>query len=229
MNNHLTLQLVYQAILLIMQAINQIYDILPPKGKTVAFSVLLLLQASRAIRNLWVNPNGTPATLPYDPSGDTKTGFKLPSILIFLLLLPAAARAQDQGFMVGFAFNNNGSPQILGSGSYDKEIFTNTYSISGYDITPIKQEGTLIPKLKFTPYTGFLYRVASLGKIDVFAKGAGGLATTGTNTTGAGIIGGLIRYPFGKGWSINAGGEGSYSPINGTDAILRVGFRYGGK
>lgn len=224
----LSIQIIVQAVLLLMQGINQVMDLLPAKGKAVAMSLLLVCQTFIAIRNLWVNPDGTHATLPYTPPGVAKNGFKMPSILCAILLLPALARAADQGFTVGMAFDSNGSPQILGSGSYDKEIGMKIYSITGYDILPIKVEGKAIPQLKFTAFTGFLYDTITIGKLHFFLKGAGGVAATGDVTTGTGIYGGLFRYPIGKGWSVNAGGEGAYSPINGTDAIIRLGFRYGG-
>lgn len=149
--------------------------------------------------------------------------------MVCLMESPGMAQDTSQGFSLGVAYSQDGSPQIAGWGTYDKQISGGIYSYSGYDILPIWHSGSKIPQLKFTPFTGIAYQFAQLHKLRLFAFGAGGLSTTGEVTTGAGKYGGFGHYSLGRGWGLIAGAEGSYSPINGTDAIIRMGFRYGVK
>jgi hypothetical protein len=152
-------------------------------------------------------------------------------LILLLLLLPLPAFAQ-QGFSVGAAYNQNALPNIQAWGTYDRAlpgISANLYSYSGYDVMPLWQEGSTIPKLKFTAFTGLALQVAKLNWLTLFIQGAGGMATTNDVTTGMGQYGGFAHCALGKGWGFIVGGQGSYSPINGTDAIVRAGFRYGVK
>jgi hypothetical protein len=159
---------------------------------------------------------------------ERKTTMRYLLLLCLLILIPLPVFAQ-QGFSVGLAYNQNGDPAIQGWGTYDRAIQEKLYSYSGYDVLPLWQEGAKVPQLKFTAFTGLAYQVAKLNWLTLWIQGAGGMATTGDVTTGMGNYGGFAHCALGKGWGFIAGGQGSYSPIAGTDAILRFGFRYGVK
>src|SRR5574343_258332 len=130
------------------------------------------------------------------------------------------------GLSLGVCYNQNATPQFAGWGSYDKLIAANIYSYSGYDVMPLKTESNGQSKMKFTPFTGFAYRISKSDNLSIFVFGAGGVSTTGDVVTGAGKYGGFGHYRISKRFGIVIGGEGSYSPINGTDAIFRTGLRF---
>jgi hypothetical protein len=148
---------------------------------------------------------------------------------LFFLVAPAHAQETSQGVTTGLAFNNNASPQVQGWATYDKQLKGKLFSYSGIDISPIKQENTFIPKLKFTAFSGFALQSASIGKLSLWIIGAPGLATTGDETGIQGSVGGFGHYRLGRGWGIIVGAQGNFSSIQNTDATLRFGFRYGVK
>jgi hypothetical protein len=146
--------------------------------------------------------------------------------LLFLIAVPAMAQ---QGITFGMAYANEGTPQLMGCGTYDQSISGPLFSYSGYNILPIWQGNSKLPQLQFTAFTGLALRVATMGKLQLFVQGAGGLASTGDVTTGAANYGGFGHIAIGRGWGLIVGGEGNYSPISGTNATLRLGVRYGVK
>ena len=152
-------------------------------------------------------------------------------ILIALLFISVVGLAQDtsKGVTVGMAFNQNATPQISGWGTYDHQISGRLFSYSGYDVAPLIQANSKIPKLKFLAFSGFAVHTATLGKLSLWLMGAGGMATTGDTVTGSGNFGGFGHYALGNGWGLILGAQGNYSPISGTDATIRAGFRYGVK
>ena len=160
----------------------------------------------------------------FNVSGGTKA-----ILLLFALTACSMPVQAQQGFTLGAAYANKGTPEIMGWGAYDHALTGNLYSYSGYNVLPIWQTGSKIPQLQFTAFTGLAYRFATLNKLSLFVQGAGGLASTGDVTTGAANYGGFGHLELGKGWGLIMGGEGNYSPISGTNGTLRVGFRYGVK
>jgi hypothetical protein len=159
---------------------------------------------------------------------------RLITAILSLLLLSSISLAQTgQGVTVGFAFNQNGSPQVTGWGTYDKQLTDKLYSYSGYDVTPISQfvvdSKLTIPQVKFTAFTGFAVKAAQISKLTLFLLGTGGFATTGETISGAGGAGGFVHYPLPHNWGLIIAAQGSYSVITGTDAIIRFGLRYGVK
>jgi hypothetical protein len=149
--------------------------------------------------------------------------------MLFFLAAPLQAQETTQGVTAGMAFNNNGTPQLLGWATYDKQIKGKLYSYNGIDVSPYKQETTFIPKLKFTAFSGFALQSAQIGKLSLWILGAPGLATTGDETGIQGSVGGFGHIKLGKGWGLILGAQGNFSSIQSTDATLRFGFRYGVK
>ncbi|MBN1567948.1 MAG: hypothetical protein JXA73_08870 [Acidobacteria bacterium] len=227
----LSVNMVIQILMTLLQAYNAVSDMLPDDWKGGAAAIMAIIQAVVAAIAHFKNPDGSSAKVAYIPPPKTPRVNTLLFSIFFLAALVPLAGAQDssQGFSLGVAYNQNGDPQFAGWGTYDKHLGAGLYSYSGYDVLPLKQDGSKFPQLKFTPFTGFAYRAAKLDRLSLFAFGAGGISTTGEVVTGAGKYGGFGHYDLGKGWGLVAGAEGSYSPINGTDAIIRFGFRYGVK
>jgi hypothetical protein len=156
-------------------------------------------------------------------------------ILLGALALPAPASAETtaQGLTFGMAYNQNGSPQLMVWGTYDRQLSDKIYSYSGYDVTPIDSlviDGKFrVPQLKYTAFSGFAIHAATIDKVTLWLYGAAGLATTGETMTGSGNYGGFAHVILKGNWGLILGAQGSYSPIAGTDAIIRLGFRYGVK
>jgi hypothetical protein len=150
-------------------------------------------------------------------------------LLLVLLVVPVIAQDTNQGFTLGLAWNQNASPQLQGWGTYDRRISGKIFSYSGYDVMPLASEEGKVPGLKFNAFTGIALQVTKLDKLTLWIQGAGGVATTGEVTTGQGNFGGFGHIAFNENWGLILGGQGSYSPIQGTDAILRIGLRYGVK
>jgi hypothetical protein len=150
-------------------------------------------------------------------------------VLFFCLAaIPSFAQNQPQkeGITVGLLFDQNAESRLAAFGTYDRNLVSERlYSYSGYDVVPFFEDGKL--KLKFTPFTGLAFKAVTINRLSLFMFGAGGLATTGEVTTGAGKGGGFGHFALGKGWGVIGSVEASYSPISGTDPLVRFGVRYG--
>ena len=235
----LSWNVVVQIIVTLMQAYNQVSDLLPEKWKPGAAVIMGAIQGIVAMISHFSNPDGSSAKLPYEPP---KT-IKLPSVFLMvaaagilcgMFSMPAAAQ-DSQGFSLGVALGNQINP--MGWGTYDKQLSERVWSYSGYDAIPFWEEGAesaetgfkkiLHTKFRFNAFTGLATRIVKINNLSLFLFGAGGLVTTGETTTGSGKYGGFGHYSLGKGWGVIAGGEGNYSPISGTDGMFRFGFRYG--
>jgi hypothetical protein len=149
--------------------------------------------------------------------------------MIAFLCMPADAQETTQGVTGGMAFSQNATPQIMGWGTYDHQLKGKLFSYSGIDVAPIVQPASVIPKLKFTAFSGFAFETATIGKLTLWVIGAPGLATTGNETGVQGSVGGFGHFALGKGWGIIVGGQGNFSSIGNNDATIRFGFRYGVK
>ncbi len=228
----LSINMIVQILGIAGQALNQMIDLFPSaESKGTVAAIIGVIQAFTALLAHFRNPDGTNAKTAYvSPAKklEMRSIFFLPLFLPLFLFMPLRAYAETtQGVTLGAAWNQNASPALQGWGTYDRIITGRLFTYSGYDVTPIHQEGKLIPQLKFSAFTGLAVQAAVIGRITLFVQGAGGLATTAEVTTGSGNFGGFAHIGIGKGCGLILGGQGTYSPISGTDAVLRFGFRYG--
>lgn len=60
-----SVNVVVQILALIAQAANATMDLLPPRGRAIAAGVVALVQGVTAALAHWVNPDGSPAQVPY--------------------------------------------------------------------------------------------------------------------------------------------------------------------
>lgn len=132
--------IVVQILMTLMQAYNQISDLLPAKWKDSATLVMGIVQAVVALIAHYSNPDGTPAALKYvAPVKSTK----LPMVIIGFLVLSSitlpiinAQEAPVQFFAAGLAYNGYATPNVAFTALYAKKlnIGENVYSFNYIDV-----------------------------------------------------------------------------------------------
>jgi hypothetical protein len=116
-------------------------------------------------------------------------------------------------------------------GTFDKRISGPLWSYNGTDIQPYldKATGKNVLRFKLQAFTGLAYMLHDFGRFSLWTSAAGGVASTGDTTTGLAKYSGFAHIPIRGAWGLIVGGEGSYSPLSGSDGIFRVGLRIGMK
>lgn len=223
---------IVQALIIICGALVDTYDLVPVKMQKYVLMVCVGISAVLGIIHQFYNPDGTPAAAPWlKKLDDIKKKAGILPLLVLAALIPCGqANAQGgQGFSLGMAYNQAGTPQLMGWTTYDRDLTAtgDMVSYSGYDLLPMEVAGQTMPKLKFTPFTGLAYRFIKACKLKVYSFVAGGISTNGDATGGAVKYGGFFHFYLGKGWGAIGGAEGTYSPVGENDFILRSGIRYG--
>jgi hypothetical protein len=65
----LSLNIIIQSLAMVMQILNQTLDLLSPKNKSYALVAISVLQVVTGVLAHFYNPNGTPASTAYNPTG----------------------------------------------------------------------------------------------------------------------------------------------------------------
>jgi len=200
--------IVIQILMTLMQAYNQISDLLPAKWKDTAALVMGIIQSVVALLAHYSNPDGTPAASAY--AVPKKDGIKMPSIFLFLVagfLLCAPLQAQTDAIYVGGVANTDVTDNFkfsaqhehLWSGQYNAlwSIYTTTtYDMSGIQLRPkidlskmqyTATEGAETIILKPFPWMGVLAK----GEI-----GVNGVQNTAVSLAAAG--GGGLKFSHNK-------------------------------
>lgn len=137
----------------------------------------------------------------------------------------------DQLIVGGLGYTQNSNP--FGWGVYAKHVSGIFYSYNGFDVKSIKGEYVAvgkyqIPKMEFSPFTGFALRATQIGKVSLWTHATGGIAADGNAVVGAVGGGGFLFCPLKSGWGMIFDGTVNYNAISSTDWTIRIGFSYSG-
>jgi hypothetical protein len=147
------------------------------------------------------------------------------SIIMLCVVGAMAQEPETTGLAGGMAYSQNSTPAVTGWAAFDKQIDGKLYSYSGTQIFPTLQDGK--PQLEFKAFTGLAFELINVGKFSFFTQGAGGIDATAKSVTGMGNFGGFVHYKIKGRWGLIGGVQGAFSPLNGRDAIIYYGGRYG--
>jgi hypothetical protein len=176
----LSLNVIVQILMLLMQAYNQIGDLLPAKWKTPATLIMGIIQAVVALMAHMVNPDGSSAALPYTaPKKSQMPGMLL---ILGLMCLSVPAMAQDRIGFGGVGYFAPASPVFQGFAGMAIPIGDKAYSWTDMDFSIVKDGGQLTiagQRLAYSIKSGIAYKLFAVKDWSVLGLGAPGLQTDG--------------------------------------------------
>lgn len=232
----LSVNMLVQIAAIVLQFCNLALDIVPDKYKIYILLVIALAQAVTGVLAHYNNPDGTSIKTAYVPPSSKLSigGMGILAVLITLgLALPSSSYAQDMAGKVA-AFGPYYSADIPGSvGGFAVMAVPvgdegNLKSFSGFKIFAADAEdpGNLIlagRRLRYNIFTGFSYKLLSLGKLSIHSLGTGGFETNGEVNSGTANLGGFAHYQITPKIGFMAIGAAEYSGIEGAWVINPAG------
>ena len=152
------------------------------------------------------------------------------ALVLALVFCSVPLCAQDQPnelAAAGMAWNEAASPQLNGWATYARLIGKGVYSLSTYDISPVKIEGSTIPSLQAQLRTGIAIYMRQFGRLSIYGLGDAGIATTGDTTGGSFGGGGLGIVTLGKGWCVFVPIRLMRNNVTGTQVVYELGVGWG--